>query len=215
MPDKQVLWMLEKLEGFEKPKIQFEQYATSAELAVSMMEMIDSEVGIDDCLIADLGCGCGMLMTTIATCYEPQQIIGIDIDEDALEICSRNIESTEIEEKCEIIRGNALEIRNIFKQPIFDIVVLNPPFGTKNNSGIDMKFVENAISICRPGGSVFSLHKSSTRDFILKTARKWEDLEKVETIAEMRWNLPATYRFHKQKAVDIQVDLVHFLKKSL
>lgn len=33
MPDKKTLWMLNELEGFEKPKIKLEQYATSSELA--------------------------------------------------------------------------------------------------------------------------------------------------------------------------------------
>lgn len=34
----------------------------------------------------------------------------------------------------------------------------------------------------------------------------------AECCAEMRWQLPATYKFHKQKAVDIAVDLIHFKK---
>lgn len=38
---------------------------------------------------------------------------------------------------------------------------MNPPFGTKNNSGIDMKFLRmGTLLSC---DSVYSLHKSSTR----------------------------------------------------
>jgi predicted RNA methylase len=30
----------------------------------------------------------------------------------------------------------------------FDTVVLNPPFGTKQNKGIDMIFLQQAINVC-------------------------------------------------------------------
>jgi predicted RNA methylase len=29
----------------------------------------------------------------------------------------------------------------------FDTVIMNPPFGTKNNEGIDMKLLENALYV--------------------------------------------------------------------
>lgn len=32
----------------------------------------------------------------------------------------------------------------------FDTVVLNPPFGTKQNKGLDMLFVQQAIAVCGP-----------------------------------------------------------------
>lgn len=37
-----------------------------------------------------------------------------------------------------------------------------------------MQFVQIGLQMVRPGGSVFSLHKSSTRDYILKNAKKWD-----------------------------------------
>lgn len=43
----------------------------------------------------------------------------------------------------------------------FDTVILNPPFGTKNNSGIDMEFLKVAAMLSN--NSIYSLHKTSTR----------------------------------------------------
>lgn len=43
----------------------------------------------------------------------------------------------------------------------FDVIITNPPFGTKNNEGIDYCFLEKAFQICN--GNVYSFHKSSTR----------------------------------------------------
>src|ERR1700689_4639923 len=45
---------------------------------------------------------------------------------------------------------------------------MNPPFGTKNNEGIDWEFVQVALRLVRPGGRIYSLHKTSTRPFFTK-----------------------------------------------
>lgn len=85
---------------------------------------------------------------------------------------------------------------------VFDTVVMNPPFGTKHNAGMDMKFLMAAINVCN--GAVYSLHKSSTRDYIQK---KMNEIGiKAQVIAELRYNLNSTYKFHKKSSVDIDVD---------
>lgn len=43
----------------------------------------------------------------------------------------------------------------------FDTVIMNPPFGTKHNSGMDIKFLETAMNLANT--AVYSLHKTSTR----------------------------------------------------
>ena len=36
----------------------------------------------------------------------------------------------------------------------------------------------------------------------------------MEMVAQLRFDLPATYKFHKQKSVDIEVDLIRFYHKN-
>lgn len=43
----------------------------------------------------------------------------------------------------------------------FDTVVMNPPFGTKHNAGMDMKFLAAGVNLAN--SRVYSLHKTSTR----------------------------------------------------
>ncbi|KHJ85412.1 hypothetical protein OESDEN_14862, partial [Oesophagostomum dentatum] len=135
---------------------------------------------------------------------------GFDIDKDALSICKENLEDLEVDDRCDLVRTDVLEMPHCFRSG-FDVVIMNPPFGTKNNSGIDLNFVKSGLEILHTGGSLFSLHKSSTRDYILKTANKWENAD-AKCVAQLRWDLPATYKFHKKKSVDIDVDLVHYRK---
>ena len=56
-------------------------------------------------------------------------------------------------------------------------------------------------------GAVYSLHKTSTRAHVQKVARRDPHVASAEVLAEMRFDLPATYAFHKQRSTDIAVDL--------
>lgn len=88
----------------------------------------------------------------------------------------------------------------------FDTVVMNPPFGTKKNAGMDMKFLQAALNLSRT--AVYSLHKSSTRDFIQKKATELG--AKAELFATLRYNIDSSYKFHKKASVDIEVDCWRF-----
>jgi predicted RNA methylase len=88
-----------------------------------------------------------------------------------------------------------------------DTVLCNPPFGTKNNAGMDVRFLRTATRLAKR--AVYSFHKTSTRDYLVRKIQEWG--MKVEVVAEMRFELPQTYKFHKEKSVDIEVDLIRVL----
>jgi len=53
---------LQDVEAFENPKVLLEQYPTRAHIAACVIHTIQSSYeGIEDCLVADLGVGCGVL----------------------------------------------------------------------------------------------------------------------------------------------------------
>ena len=83
---------------------------------------------------------------------------------------------------------------------------MNPPFGTKKNAGIDMKFLKVGISLAK--STVYSLHKTSTREYI---QRKTKELNVTgEVVAELKYNLESSFKCHKKSSVDIQVDFWRF-----
>lgn len=73
-----------------------------------------------------------------------------------------------------------------------------------------MLFVQTALSMCTT--SVYSLHKTATRKHIVKKASEWG--VEVEVLAELRFNLAKTYKFHNKKSVDIEVDFIRFSFKE-
>ena len=89
----------------------------------------------------------------------------------------------------------------------FDTVIMNPPFGTKHNKGLDMIFLQRAIKMAST--AVYSLHKTSTRAHIAKVAASELQME-AQVLAELRYDLPKTMSFHKKKSVDVEVDLWRF-----
>lgn len=47
---------------------------------------------------------------------------------------------------------------------------------------------------------------------LLKKAEQW-DVD-MSVIAQLRFDVPATYKFHKRDSVDIEVDLIRLQKRS-
>ncbi|KAJ8654703.1 hypothetical protein O0I10_009593 [Lichtheimia ornata] len=192
---------------FEKPKIQYEQYPTTAHLAARMIYTADTVYDdIEDKAVGDFGSGCGIL--SIASFIRGAgYCVGFDIDPDAIRIARENAEAFETEIDfvwTDLGQENALFDR--FKGRL-DTVIMNPPFGTKNK-GIDMVFLKKAVEIANK--AVYSLHKTSTREHIMKKAKEWG--VQCEVVAEMKFDVPMMYKFHKKKSVDIEVDFLRFSK---
>jgi len=203
---KQLEQHLQTIEGFENPKILLEQYPTRPHIAACMLQTInDTFDDIENKMIADLGCGCGVLSIG-SVMLGAGSVTGFDVDQDALEQFQENIADFEMD-NIELVNADvvALEDRFIGK---YDTVIMNPPFGTKHNKGLDIKFLETGLRLSSK--SVYSLHKTSTRDHILKKAKDWGVTAQV--IAELRYDLPNTYKHHKKSSVDIQVDFIRFSK---
>ena len=162
---------------------------------------------IGDQIVCDLGCGSGMLSIG-AVMLGAQLVVGIDIDEDALEISMQNRDDFEMNGNVELILADVTDVNGTLEQmhKKFDTVIMNPPFGTKRNKGIDMTFVKQALSLART--SVYSLHKTSTRQHVISKAKDWG--VNAQVIAELKYDLPATYKHHKKVSVDIEVDFVRF-----
>ena len=78
-----------------------------------------------------------------------------------------------------------------------------------HTKGIDTLFVQKGME---NASVVYSLHKTSTRDHFARFATK-NDYH-IEVIAELRYDIPKTFHYHKKQSKDIQVDLLRFSHKS-
>jgi len=205
---KQLESNLQQVEEFENPKILLEQYPTRPHIAACMLHTMQASFGdLENKHVADLGCGCGVLSVG-AVMLGAGSVTGFDIDMDALELFQENIAEFDID-NVDIVQCDVKHISDV-SGTTFDTVFMNPPFGTKHNKGIDMVFVRKGLDLANV---VYSLHKTSTREHIQKKAADWG--VDIKVVAELRYDLPSTYKHHKKSSVDIQVDFIRFSKKKV
>ncbi|XP_015674655.1 methyltransferase-like protein 5 [Protobothrops mucrosquamatus] len=195
---------LQQVDVFENPKLLLEQYPTQPHIAACMLYTIHNTFDdIENKIVADLGCGCGILSIGSAM-LGAGLCIGFDIDANALEVFNRNTEEFDLT-NVDMVQCNVCSLLDKMSKT-FDTVIMNPPFGTKHNKGMDMAFLKTAVQMARI--AVYSLHKTSTRQHIQKKADEWNI--GMEVLAELKYDLPASYKFHKKKSVDIKVDFIRF-----
>jgi len=205
---KQLEQHLQEVEGFENPKILLEQYPTRPHIAACMVHtMAYTFDDIEDKLVADLGCGCGVLAIG-SVMLGAGAVTGFDVDQDALEQFQGNISDFEMD-NIDLVNMDIESLNEDWTNK-FDTVIMNPPFGTKHNKGLDLKFLQTGIMMA--SGAVYSLHKTSTRDHVVKKAAEWG--AEAQVLAELRYDLPNTYKHHKKSSVDINVDFIRFTCKS-
>ncbi|KAF9107463.1 Methyltransferase-like protein 5 [Mortierella sp. AM989] len=220
---------LKELEGylqdvavFDEPKIKLEQYPTTAHLAARMLYTAHTTYDdIENKAVGDFGCGCGILSIAAAMMGSAYNV-GFDIDPDAIAIAQQNCEDFEIDmdfiltdlsatpapSSSETDSSNSSRGPYEMMKGKLDTILMNPPFGTKLK-GIDMVFLKKGIDLANH--AVYSLHKTSTREHILKKAKEWG--VECEVVAELRYNLDKSYKFHKKQSLDIAVDFLRFEKK--
>ncbi|PSS15581.1 Methyltransferase-like protein [Actinidia chinensis var. chinensis] len=205
---KQLESLLGTLQQFSNPKIELEQYPTGPHIASRMLYTAENSFGdVTDKVVADFGCGCGTLGLAAAL-LGAEHVIGLDIDAQSIEIASTNAEDLELD--MDFVQ---CDLRNLgWRGSIVDTVVMNPPFGTRRK-GADMDFLSVALKIASQ--AVYSLHKTTTRDHVKRTALRDYNAKSAEVLCELRYDVPQLYKFHKKKEVDIAVDLWRFVPRGV
>mmetsp|Transcript_19966 Transcript_19966/g.39212 ORF Transcript_19966/g.39212 Transcript_19966/m.39212 type:complete len:267 (-) Transcript_19966:1249-2049(-) len=205
---KQFESILSQVEAFREPRWDLEQYPTSAHIASRILYTADQTYGdIEDKTVLDLGCGTCML-SIAAQVLGSAYTLGVDLDPNALEVAVDNIEEMEVD--IDLLNANILSSDLPLPDASFDTVVMNPPFGTRTK-GADVQFLETALRLSKH--AVYSLHKSSTRAFLERKATKDWGVS-FEVIAQLRFDIPKMYKFHKKQTADVMVDLIRLCKPN-
>lgn len=179
-------------------KIELEQFPTSSHIAARLICTASENGDIEGKVVVDLGVGTAMLAIGCAL-MGAASVIGIDADGDALEIARENASVLGVD--LDLILGDVCSLPVVQKRTVVDTIIMNPPFGTRNK-GIDVMFLEKAIMM-KPR-CIYSLHKTSTRKFLLKQAQRWG--VEIEVLAELRFDIPKVFQIFcdfKRKCVPL------------
>ena len=59
--------------------------------------------------------------------------IGLEIQEDVVDMAKRSVKLNRLKEKVEIVHGNIKDASQIFGRSVFDVVTCNPPYMNENH----------------------------------------------------------------------------------
>lgn len=215
-----LMTVLQELESFTHPKIQWEQYPTDSVAASDwIMHMVAETQDLKNSLVVDLGCGPGTLTIGLLL-MGVSDIVAVDIDSEALDICSRNLKRLDLVQNVLLLQKDMRNWTESDSSAILSkkeelgldsiAVVSNPPFGTKKK-GADILFLEKALSFA---DVIYSLHlaQDSIRDFL---QRKIPQLGgRITARYQLSLFLKPTYLGHKEKNRKIQTDLYRIERLS-
>jgi putative methylase len=209
------------LESMPNPKWALEQYTTPEAIAANMLYIAAYTHGdIVGKRVLDLGCGTGRLGLAAAF-LGAEQVVGVDIDPEAIEVAKQNAAKAGLADKVQFINADISAV-----QGHFDTVLQNPPFGVQSREA-DRPFLVKALS---SADAVYSLHNHPEVDErlikILKSSQGFIQvqpspfLEKfvaknggtVAAVYAMLMTIPKMFDFHTKLKHDFVIDL-YVIKK--
>lgn len=199
----QLAIILSKLEVFPSAKVSFEQYPTDSEIAAEVLWQAYQLGDIEGRTIADLGAGTGTLgLGTML--LGAKEVHFVETDKVALDVAKSNLESLKSESSAQIpVKFHNIDLENFTEN--VDVVVQNPPFGTKNKHA-DKPFLEKACAIANV---VYSFHKTTTLDFV----KRFVDEKNATITHQWRFDFPLkqTMKHHTKKIQRVDVTCVRFV----
>jgi putative methylase len=191
---------LSKLKTFSSPKVLLEQYPTDSEIAADFLWYAYQKGDIKGKTIADLGAGTGILGIGCLL-LDAKKVFFVDIDHNAIKTLKENICDFP-KKRYEILN---IDINDFGKKA--DVVVQNPPFGTKQEHA-DKIFLEKAFSV---SGLIYSMHKLTSDNFIESISGEY--CFKVAEVLKYSFPLKSTMSFHKKRIERIEVGIYRLIKK--
>jgi putative methylase len=184
---------LQKVGSHPIPKVALEQYTIPADLAAEILfTACYIHDDIQEKCVLDLGTGTGRLALG-ASILGAKYVVGVDIDPSSLNLASKAGKTLGI--RADWVLGGIETV-----QGSVDTVLMNPPFGTKKLHA-DLQFLQSAL---RLGKVVYSIHKSSTREFLNHWLQKQGLRCETTTIAKI--DIPHQFSFHRKQRHSVEVD---------
>ena len=190
---------LQAIAPHPNPKVHLEQYTTPADIAADILfSACYTYEDIRGKSVLDLGTGTGRLAIGAAI-LGAEQVVGIDVD--AATVQSALLDSKRMQLKVDWVVGDIESV-----QDPFDTVIMNPPFGTKQEHA-DIRFLRVALKV---GKVIYSIHKSTTHSFISRWLK--DAGAESEILMTTKMLIPHQYNFHHKRRHVVVVDVLRIVR---
>ncbi|GAG48511.1 unnamed protein product, partial [marine sediment metagenome] len=174
-------------------------YTTDSEIAAGVLWQAYYLKDIENKTIADLGSGTGILGLG-ALLLGARKVFFVESDKNSIQTAKENLRF--LEEKTGIkLAKKAIFLNkdiNNFNDKV-DIVIQNPPFGTKQKHA-DKIFLKKAFSLAKV---IYSFHKLETACFVNKISEDYGF--EITHLWKFDFPIKAIYNFHRKKIQRIKV----------
>ena len=202
MKQKELEIILQKVPRYERPNPYIEQYMTPANIAADIIYTAYQYGDIQDKIVIDLGCGTG-IFSYAAKIANAKEVIGIDIDAEAVKIAKKFAEKKKLNIK--FLKKDVKDI-NIN----CDTVIMNPPFGAqKSNRWADRQFIKKAFEISKV---IYTMHLSKTIEFIEKMVTSLNG--EINYYKKYTFPIKHSFIFHNKKTLKVDITLLRILIKK-
>lgn len=198
--------VLSKLEKFSAPSLPLEQYATPEHIAAEWIWTMVMRKEVLGKIILDAACGPGILGLGLLL-MGAKKVFFVDKDKIIMAICQKNYQKLAEEYEMGTAEFIAKDIIDFNTQ--VDVVVQNPPFGTKNKH-IDKTFLEKAFIVAPVA---YSMHKYSTKGFVeaLSKDRGFN----ITHVWRFDFPIKAAFTHHRKPVVKVDVGLWRMEKSKV
>lgn len=141
-------------------------------------------------IVMDLGTGNGILPILLSAKTKAKHIIGVEVQEELVELANRNILLNELENTIQIMHSNVKNVDNIIEKNSIDVIITNPPYkplhtGLQNENKQKLiarheieanleDFIYTSYKMLKDKGTLYMVHRIERLPDILVALRKYK-----------------------------------------
>ena len=193
-----------RFDGSVRPSCEQDRGVTHNHLLGGRVRLLQPEKGyrvaIDPVLLAavvdaspghavlDVGCGVGAAALCLATRLRGISVVGIDVQDELVELAQANAEANGLSDRATFRAGNIHDPPSGLAPNSFDQVITNPPFGVPGRGRIPVEaskarasvedpmgfegWLRSCLRMLRPKGRITLVHRADRLDEILSVLRR-------------------------------------------
>jgi len=148
----------------------------------------------------DIGCGSGIISLIMLCSNENLHMTGVDINKDAADLASSNMQRNGLSERYNVVCGDIREHRKLFNAGCFDFAVCNPPYYPENSG----KLSSNREKASARGETLCSLEDiCKAAAYLLPTGGSLHLVHKPERLSEIFCTM-ANYSIEPKRLREVQ-----------